>query len=105
MKGRPRTGDSTASHLARWAGFLTVVALFLLVSSRAGMRGLGLVTLAWASVLAVKRRIPYGLEGQEPAGYITGFPALLLSLVFAVLGGAMIAMPDFMLAMFGWDDE
>lgn len=105
MKGEPRAEESTALQLAGWAGFLLVVVLFLLVSPTAGMRGLGVQTLVWAGVLAVKRRIPYGVEGREPAGYITGVPALLLSLLFALIGVAMLVAPDFMLAMFGWDDE
>lgn len=85
------------------ASFAIGVALFLLVGSRAGMRWMGVVTLAGAVVQIVQRRIAYGWEGREPSGYITGIPAVVLGVLLGALGAAMLVRTDFMLAVFGWD--
>ena len=69
------------------------------------MRGMGVVMLAHACTHMVTRSIPYGWEGREPSGYITGIPAVLLGLFMAIIGIAMLAVPDFMLVLFGWDIE
>ncbi|WP_332852238.1 hypothetical protein [Duganella sp. S19_KUP01_CR8] len=94
---------------SRWrtvsfAAFAVMVALFLFVSSKAGIRALGVMMLIGAGVQIAARRIPYGLEGKEPSGYITGFPALLVSLLIGTIGIAMIVQPELMLALFEWAD-
>lgn len=94
---------------SRWrtvsfAAFAVMAFLFLFVSSRAGMRGLGVVMLIGSGAQIAARRIPYGWEGKEPSGYITGFPALLVSLLMGTLGMAMIFQPALMLTLFGWKD-
>ena len=95
----------SASRIASFCAFAAVVALFMLVSSKAGMRGLGVSMLIGAGVQAFTRRIPYGIEGREPSGYITGSAAVLLSLLMGLVGVAMVAQPDLVLALFGWDAE
>ena len=82
--------------------FVIVVALFSLVSLQAGMRGLGVSMTLAAGVQITVRRIPYGWEGKEPSGYITGFPAVLICLLMGAIGMMMIVRPDFMLTLFGW---
>lgn len=86
----------------RLMAFVIVVALFSLVSLQAGMRGLGVSMMIAAAVQITARRIPYGWEGKEPSGYITGFPAVLISLLMGGFGMMMIMLPDFMLTLFGW---
>jgi hypothetical protein len=97
-------------HLSRWrlagfCAFIVVVALFQLVSSKAGMMGVGIMMLAGAVFQLVTRRIPYGWEGLEPSGYITGVPAILLSLFMFAAGLAMLLQPEFMLVLFGWANK
>jgi hypothetical protein len=98
-----------SERLSRWriagfAAFAVVVALFVFVNSKAGMQGMGVLTLAGAGVQLATRRIPYGWEGREPSGHITGVPAVVLSLLMGILGIAMLARPQLMLALFGWSD-
>lgn len=93
-------------RLSRWrviefGAFIVVVALFQLVSYKAGMMGVGVMMLAGAVFQLVTRRIPYGWEGAEPSGYITGIPAVLLSLLMCAAGFAMLLQPEFMLALLG----
>jgi hypothetical protein len=89
-------------RVIRFIAFMAVVALFLFVSSRAGIRGVGILMLIGAAVHMVQRRIPYGLEGYEHSGYITGVPAILLGLLAAIAGILMLIQPEFMLSMLGW---
>jgi hypothetical protein len=92
-------------RVAGFVAFIVVVALFQLVSSRAGMMGVGIMVLAGALPQMVTRRIPYGWEGREPSGYITGIPAVLLSLLICAAGLAMLLQPEFMLALLGWSSK
>jgi len=66
---------------------------------------MGILILAGAGVQLMTRLIPYGVRGREPSGYITGIPAVFLSLLMGLLGVAMLVVPDFMLILFGWSDE
>ncbi|KQU67930.1 MULTISPECIES: hypothetical protein [unclassified Rhizobacter] len=75
------------------------VALFMFVSSRAGMSWLGIVMLVGGIVQTIQRRIAYGLEGRPPSGYITGVPAVIVGVLWCALGVAMLARPDFILEM------
>ena len=99
----PPPENSSAWRIAGMASFAVGVALFMFVSSHAGMRWLGVVMLVGAIVQIVQRRIAYGWEGREPSGYITGIPAVVLGVLLGALGVAMLAKPDLMLAIFGWD--
>ena len=92
-------------RIAGIAAFAVTVLLFMFVSSLAGMRWLGIVMLAGAVVQIIQRRIAYGWEGREPSGFITGFPALVLGVLLGLAGAVMVAKPDLMLAIFGWQDQ
>jgi uncharacterized membrane protein YfcA len=105
MQKVPPPERLSAWRVIGWASFAIGVALFLFIGSRAGMRWFGVVTLAAGAVQVVQRRIAYGWEGREPSGYITGVPAVLLGLLIGALGLAMLAKPDFMLVLLGWNDQ
>jgi hypothetical protein len=106
MPTKPTPVDRRAHWaLVRFLGFAVVVALFMFASSRAGMRGVGILMLAGAAVQVVTRRIPYGWEGRDPSGHISGAPAIVLSVIMAAIGVAMLVKPDLMLVLFGWADE
>ncbi len=81
-----------------------VVVLFSFVSTKAGMQGMGVLMLAGAGAQLATRRIPYGWEGREPSGHITGVPAVILSLLMGSIGIAMLARPELMLVLLGWSD-
>jgi len=101
----PAPEPTSLWRIVQFGAFVVDVLLFLLVSSAAGMRGAGLLTLAGAAIQLVKRRIPYGWEGREPSGYITGTPAVILSLLIGLVGIAMIVQPELMLALLGWSKD
>jgi len=93
----------------RWSilglcGFVAIVCLFTLVSAVAGMRGLGVIAIGSAVGGIVSRRIPYGWEGRDPSGHITGGVAVALSVLFGCLGIAMLVRPQLMLILFGWSE-
>jgi hypothetical protein len=89
-------------RVASSVAFIVVVALFQLVSPRAGMMGIGVMMLTGAEYQMVTGRIPYGWQGRESSGYITGVPAVLLSLLMCAAGLVMLLQPEFMLVLFGW---
>jgi hypothetical protein len=95
-----------ASNKWRIAQILSVVAVgavFIWGGGRQGMRGLGILMLVGMCSQLRTRRIPYGWEGREPSGYVTGLPAVLIALLYGAAGVLMLAQPDFMLYLFGWD--
>lgn len=103
MSVQPRLPDEQSHwRIAGLVVFVIVVALFSLVSLQAGMRGLGASMMIAAGAQITERRIPYGWEGKEPSGYITGFPTVLICLLIGAIGLVMIMRPDFMLTLFGW---
>lgn len=85
-----------------WLGFLLVGAAFISGSPVAGMRVMGLLTLGHAIGCVVVGKVPYGWEGREPSGYITGFPLILFSVFMGAVALAMLVRPHLMLALFGW---
>jgi hypothetical protein len=87
-----------------WVSFVAVVALFLLVSTKAGTRGMG-VSIVVGSILHYLsgKGIEYGWEGRPPAGYITGWPAKLITAAFALTGLAIAVWPEVAMGIFGWD--
>lgn len=89
--------------LSLWsiAAFVGIVGLFLFVGEKAGIQGMGLVALVAGFIQIAKRRIPYGWEGREPSGYITGMPAVALGVLMCILALAMLARPELMLVLFG----
>ena len=99
----PPSERLSAWDFARFGALAIVIALFLFISAKAGMRGLGAIAFVNAGVLAIMRRIPLGTEGGEPSAYITGVPAVLLSLLMGLIGIAMVAQPELALALLGWD--
>lgn len=98
----PLPDEQSHWRIAGLVVFLVVVALFSLVSLRAGMRGVGVSMMIASGVQITVRRIPYGWEGKRPSGYITGVPAVLICLLMGAIGVMMIVRPDFMLTLFGW---
>lgn len=91
----------TIWRVAELVVFATIVALFMFVSSSAGMRGLGMAILTASAVQMFKRRISYGWAGREPSGYITGVPAVVMAVFGCMLGIAMLVHPDLMLRFWG----
>ncbi|MRW92851.1 hypothetical protein GJ699_22895 [Duganella sp. FT80W] len=91
-------------RIVRFAAFAVMVVLFIFVASKAGIMGAGVIMLIDAGLHIAECRIPYGWEGKEPSGYLTGLPALLVSLLTGVLGITMIILPELMLTLVGWSD-
>jgi len=50
-------------------------------------------------------RIEYGWEGRAPSGYIIGWPATVLNLIFGLAGLAVVFWPEVAMSVFGWDQR
>lgn len=84
--------------------FVAVVAIWLFVSDRAGMRAFGVSILVGAVFSQLSGKgVPYGWEGRAPSGYITGWGALVFNGSMGVVGVAVVAWPDVVLGILGWD--
>jgi hypothetical protein len=103
---KPQPPQSAESSVIGWIGFLAVVALFLFVSTKAGTRGLG-ASLVVGSIFhhLSGRGIEYGWDGRPPSGVITGWPAVLLTTAFGLVGLAMAIWPEVAMGILGWDEE
>jgi hypothetical protein len=82
--------------------FAIVVALFVFVGNKAGTRAVGCLMIFGAVWQQLKGSIPYGWEGQEPSGFLTGWLALILNIIFAALGFAMLVWPEVAMGILGW---
>ncbi|WP_140637385.1 hypothetical protein [Methylibium rhizosphaerae] len=90
--------------VGKYVGVALVVAAFAFSGERAGARAIGLFVMVQAFVLLSAKRIPYGWEGQEPSGYITGPLVQVLAFLLGGLGAAFVARPEFMLNLFGFTE-
>ncbi len=81
-----------------------IAALFLFLGESVGMRGLGCVIFASALIGWKSGRIPYGWQGHEPSGYITGVPAKALFVLCGLVGSWMVWDPELWLAILDWAD-
>jgi hypothetical protein len=103
------TNDTEASEPSWWRvgkyiGFAAVVAAFFFAGELVGVRAIGLLVIAQAYVLLSAKRIPYGWEGQEPSGYVTGLFVQVLTTLLGGLGAAFVAKPALMLGLFGFGE-
>ncbi|WP_298581749.1 hypothetical protein [uncultured Luteimonas sp.] len=93
------------SNLEMILGYVVFVAL-VVVSFAFGSimlaRAVGIVLVAGGLYSFWQGSIPYGIEGREPSGYLTGVPARLISVVAILLGlSAAIAAPK-VACILGW---
>jgi hypothetical protein len=102
---RSRSSRNGEFSVVGMLAFLAVVALFILVSAKAGTRAVGACMVAGALIQHREGRIAFGWEGQPPSGYITGWLARLLSLIFGALGLAVSIWPEVAMAILGWDRQ
>jgi len=102
---KTQANKSSEPSLLNLAAFLVVVSLFLFVSTKAGTRGVGVWTMAGALIQQFSGRIEYGWEGRPPSGYITGWAAAVLNLLFGICGLAMVIWPEVAMGILGWDKK
>ena len=96
---------SSEFNLLGFVACLIVIALFGLVSTRAGTRALGVYMIAGAVIQQWRGQIEYGWEGRPPSGYITGWAATTFNLAFGVLGLGTVIWPEVVMGILGWDKE
>lgn len=58
-----------------------------------GYRVAGLLAIIFGVRALVGRRIPYGIEGRAPSGYLTGASAVIVGLLTGALGVLFIVAP------------
>jgi hypothetical protein len=102
---KPQANGSGEFSLLGFAAFLVIVSLFMFVSTKAGTRGVGVCVIVGALIQQISGRIEYGWEGRPPSGYITGWAAAVLNLVFGILGLAMVIWPDIAMGILSWDKK
>ena len=52
-----------------------------------------------------QKRIPFGWDGRPASGYITGWPVLMVKIIFALLGLLIAIWPDPFVAFFDWHEN
>jgi hypothetical protein len=91
-------------RFGKYLGFALVMATFAFAGERAGGRAAGVLVIAQAYILLSAKRLPYGWEGREPIGYITGPLVQVLAVLLGCLGAAFVARPTLMLGLLGFGD-
>lgn len=79
--------------------FFVIAGLFIFVSHRAGIRGIGMSLLITSAYQLWSDGIPYGWEGREPSGYIRGIWKIVCCALLAALGVFLLTMPDLVLGI------
>ncbi|MFZ6680923.1 hypothetical protein [Undibacterium sp. Tian12W] len=82
-KKTPQT--ATTWRVLEQGGLVPTLALFSLVGKNAGVRAMDLSMLVFACHCLFVRRIAYGVEGQDPIGYLTGVLAIFMILKPALM--------------------
>ena len=75
-----------------WLLFCAILLAFW-IDQELGFRFLGLVVVGYGIVIIVTRRVPYGIEGHAPSGYITGGFAVVIGVLQIALGIVLLAAP------------
>ncbi len=84
--------------------FVVIVATFLFVSDRAGVRMFGIHFFVGAVIhFRSGEPVEYGWEGRPPSGHITGWGAVLFYLVTGAIGLLAAIWPDTVIKVLGWD--
>jgi hypothetical protein len=91
-------------RIGKYLGFALVMATFAFAGERAGARAAGVLVIAQAYILLSAKRLPYGWEGREPTGYITGPLIQVLAVLLGGLGAAFVAKPTLMLGLLGFGE-
>lgn len=91
---------STIWRVLEQGGFVLTLVVFFLAGKNAGVRMMGLSMLVFACHCLFVRRIPYGVEGQEPIGYLTGILAFFCGLIALGVAIFMILKPALVLDIF-----
>ena len=96
------TDDSDSSGEKLLGMLFFVVAVLSFVWDRLyGYRIIGLGCIGFGLWAAIRRRIPYGIEGKAPIGYITGMLAVVVGAAMAGLGLLLLLSPTIMDDYFG----
>ncbi|MBI3728254.1 MAG: hypothetical protein HY254_07960 [Burkholderiales bacterium] len=81
-------------------GFVLTLVVFFWAGKNTGVRVMGFSMLVFACHCLFVRRIPYGVEGQEPIGYLTGILAIFCGLIALGIAIFMILKPALVLDIF-----
>lgn len=93
---------SNLEHILGYAVFAALVIVFFASGPVMLTRAMGIVLAAVGVYWFLQGRIPYGIEGREPSGYLIGTPARVVSVVAILLGlSAAIAAPK-AACILGW---
>src|SRR5690606_9828838 len=93
---------SNLERILGYAVFVALVVVFFAFGPAMLARALGIVLVAGGLYSSLQGSIPYGIEGREPSGYLTGIPARLISVLAILLGlSAAIAAPT-AACILGW---
>ncbi len=99
-RGRPQRGEGDF-YFVGLACFALIAVAFWLFGEVVGVRMLGLVMLGQGAYFVIHRRVPYGVEGKPPAGYLSGWAAVAVGVLGGLIGLALIAWPRAFLVAFG----
>lgn len=88
-------GDHPESASPKLLGMLLfiVAAAAFIWNPRYGYRIMGLACIGFGLWASIKRRIPYGIEGGPPMGYLTGILAVVVGVAMVGFGLLLLLNP------------
>jgi hypothetical protein len=80
---------------------LAVVIVCFIADRILGWRVVGIAVAGFGARIIWTRRIPYGIEGRPPSGYLTGWMAVTAGIATLLIGAVFLAIPESIDNMFG----
>ena len=93
---------SNLERILGYAVFAALVVVFFAFGPVMLARAVGIVLVAGGLHSFLRGSIPYGIEGREPFGYLTGIPARLVSVVAILLGLSAAIAAQEAACLLGW---
>jgi hypothetical protein len=91
----------SAAELAVGAAMVAAIAIAFSLDRLWGWRLVGIAEAAFGAWIIVTRRVPYGIEGEPPVGYLTGGVAVGAGLVAVAIGAVFVFAPSSIDSFFG----
>ncbi len=85
--------------------FIAFIATHLIWGITAAVRVLGIACIATGFFWSIGRSVPVGLEDRPPSYFLGGWVALLLGLVMAAFGAALLFFAGPAACMLGWAES
>ena len=85
--------------------FISFVAAYFVAGASAAVKVLGVAAIFVGLVWFLRRRVPFGVEGEAPIGEIRGYVARIMGVAMLIVGLLLFAYSIQVACSVGWAEE